>query len=378
MQHPNRSVSASFIILAALTTGLALPAQTYLHLPASLTPATSELPNYSLRPLMQSSCRVQMFFDATEVGSSSFTMDELSLRYDGPVPQVGSPGPFPIQRFVIKVGTSTVAIPGARFDANVQAPLTTVFDAPWSYLPDPGSMTPTPWGAPGTSLTWAFTAPFAVTIPQGGWLVIEMLMENNGQTSFSHALLDGARATGVVVNGSASNSGMGCGVGTGPAATISTTGVYAPGSAHFLAGQNLGSGALVFALIGLSNTVSPFGPLPVQLPGTGCYFYNSFDTYWFMTADSSGTIAPNSQTGALVLAANPVFSGMTLYEQLMSYAPGANPPWDFALSDLRTVALGSLNPPPIGTWAVSHGSSHTAAVADLVEPFGYAVRLKLR
>ena len=52
----------------------------------------------------------------------------------------------------------------------------------------------------------------------------------------------------------------------------------------------------------------------------------------------------------MALAANPVFSGMTLYEQLMSYAPGANPPWDFALSDLRTVALGSLNPPPIGTW----------------------------
>ena len=77
-------------------------AQNFLYLPASLSPNTVELPSYNLRPFMQTNSRVQMFFSAAETGSSSFTASALSLRYDGPIPQVGAPGPFTVQRLRIQ------------------------------------------------------------------------------------------------------------------------------------------------------------------------------------------------------------------------------------------------------------------------------------
>src|SRR5712672_2928567 len=147
-------------------------AQNFAYLPASLSPNTNELPAYKVRPFMQANARVQMFFDATEAGSSSFIADHLSLRYDGPIPQVGAPGPFTIQRLQIRIGATAVALPGARFADNLSQPLTTVLDSAWSYLPDPGSAAPQPWGDPGNSLTFPFTAPATVNIPPNGWLVI--------------------------------------------------------------------------------------------------------------------------------------------------------------------------------------------------------------
>src|SRR5687768_13565382 len=118
-----------------------LSAQNFVALPATASP-NNETPGYSLLPLMQPNARVQMFFDAAEVGAPPFTAVELAWRYDGPVPEVGAPGPFSITRLQIRVGVSAVAAPGAEFGANLTQPLTTVFDGPWSYLPDNGSQAP--------------------------------------------------------------------------------------------------------------------------------------------------------------------------------------------------------------------------------------------
>ncbi|HLQ36874.1 MAG TPA: hypothetical protein VK348_03670 [Planctomycetota bacterium] len=353
-------------------------AQNFAYLPASLSPNTNELPAYNVRPFMQANARVQMFFDATEAGSSSFIADHLSLRYDGPIPQVGAPGPFTIQRLQIRIGATAVALPGARFADNLSQPLTTVLDSAWSYLPDPGSAAPQPWGDPGNSLTFPFTAPATVNIPPNGWLVIELVMDNNGQTSFAHAILDGARSTGGPLNGSASNFGQGCSAGPGlPAATMSTTGVHACGAAHFLSGQNLGANAPVFAIVGLSDQSGQLGNLPFPLPGTACTFYTSFELHWLLSADASGSIAPGTQAAALAVPPNPAFAGVLLHEQLLSFLPAANA-FGFVLTDGRHVTVGALNVPGIGTYTVSHGSDSGAMVADLVEPFGYAVRLQLR
>lgn len=374
------SLPFSRLAAAALLAGAVVgQSPGFLHLPASLNPATAELPEFHLRPFMQTDSRVQVFFDATEVGASSFTADQLALRFDGPIPQVGAPGPFTIQRLQIRVGATDVARPDARFAANLSAPLVTVFDGPWTYLPDPGGQFPHPWGAPNDSLTFPFQAPASVVIPAGGWLVIELVMQGNGLQGFSHAILDGARATGGPADGTAANSGLGCSAGPGlPAATVGSTGTRAPGAAHFLHGSNLGANALVFALVGLSDQQSPFGPLPFTLPGTSCRFYNSFDVYWLMLANAAGAIPNGSQAGALPLPANPAFTGQVLHEQLLSYVPGANPPWDFVLSDLHSVTLGSWSTPGRGTVTASHGSRWDAEVADAVEAFGYAVRLRLR
>src|SRR5687767_1195240 len=126
--------SFTFVLLLAS----AATAQGFLHLPASLSPATSELPNYALAPFAHGNSRVQMFFAASDVGASSFTANGRSLRWGGPLPQVGAPGPFGIQRLTLRIGATSVALPGATFAANLSQPLTTVLDGPWTYSPDPG------------------------------------------------------------------------------------------------------------------------------------------------------------------------------------------------------------------------------------------------
>jgi hypothetical protein len=359
----------------------AAAAQNHLYLPASLSPDTSELAHYSLRPFMQTNSRVQMFFDATEAGAATFTATGLALRWDGPVPQVGASGPFAIQRLQIRVGATAVALPGAPFAGNQTQPLTTVFDGPWSYLPDPGMAAPHPWGAPGTSLTFPFLAPATVTIPPGGWFVVEVAMQGNNIASFgfSHALADGARVGGGPVEGTAVNYGQGCSAATGAAAArIGTTGMHAPGAAHFVNGQNLGANSFVLAIAGLSNTQSSLGALPLTVPGTSCQFLTSIDLTWLLQADAAGSIAPDQDPAALIVPPNPVFAGFVLYEQLLAFVPGANPPWGFALSDARAVTLGGLSAPGIGAYTVSHGSRHDARIADKVEAFGFALRLTLQ
>lgn len=354
-----------------------LPAQNYLQLPVSAAPS-AELPNYSLLPLMQVNSRVQMFYTATEVGSSAFTANQLEFRFDGPVPQVGAPGPFLIQRLRIAIGTTTVAMPGASFADNLSVPLQPVFDAPWSFLPDPGSASPHPWGAPNSSLTFTFQTPAAVTIPANGWLVVDLVMEGNNIANFgySHALLDGASTTGGVVDGQAMNYGQGCSLGSSqPAATIASTGIRAPGAAFFLTGQNLGANAPVFAVFGLSDTTSSFGPLPYTLPGTPCNLLTSIDFSRVLFADAAGAITGTQQGAAMAIPADPGFVGLGLFAQLAAYAPAANS-WDLITSDGLALTLGSLAPLGRGTYMVGNGDSATAPFATSVKPFGFAMRLR--
>ncbi|MEY3161455.1 MAG: hypothetical protein RIT25_1446 [Planctomycetota bacterium] len=364
--------------LGVLAAGTSVVAQNHAYLPASLNPNGNELANYSLRPFMQPNSKVQMFFDATEVGTNSLTVDELTLRWDGPLPQVGAPGPFNIQRLRIRTGVSTVPTPGATFEANLSAPLTTVFDGPWTYLPDPGVVGFHAWGEPGNALKFPFNAPVSLTIPPGAWLVIELIMEGNNIASFgfSHALVDAARASGGPVDGTATSYGTGCSAPGLPAAVIGTTGTHAPGAAHFVNGQNLGANAPVFLMLGLSDATSPLGALPLTLPGTNCSFLQSFDSFRVLTANASGAIPNNSQEAAVVVPPSPALNNVVVLEQLLSVVPGANAPWDFVLSDARRVQLGTLTPPSRGTWTVSHGSLATPAIADRVEALGFAVRLR--
>lgn len=366
----------SFVVgLCTAATGLS--AQSLLELPATAAPQT-ELADYALYPLMQPESRVQMFYDSTEVGSTSFTADRLELRYDGPIPQVGHPGPFAIQRLQLRIGTTAVALPGARFDDNLSQPLTTVFDGPWTYLPDPGSAFPHPWGGPSGTLTFVFSTPAPITIPVGGWLVVDLVMEGNNISNFgfAHAILDGVDTTGGPVNGTAQNYGQGCPPGAGLATpTIGNTGVMAPGAAHFVTGSELGANAPVFAIFGLSNTISHFGPLPFHLTGTSCSFLASIEVYSLLFADAAGTIAGAQAAAAIAVPADNAFAGLKLYEQLAAFAPGANP-YDVALSDGLEVTLGSIQAPSRGTYAVTHDASATDPIATGIRAFGYAMRLR--
>jgi hypothetical protein len=54
----------------------------------------------------------------------------------------------------------------------------------------------------------------------------------------------------------------------------------------------------------------------------------------------------------------------------------ANAPWDFVLSDKRTVQLGSFFPPTKGVYTISSNNPN-AAVADFVGTMAYALRIRI-
>lgn len=372
MQH------ATSRLLSAALLAAALPAQTYLHMPASQSPATQELGSFRIQPWTRTSARTQMFFDAAEAGRASFVATKLSLRYDGPIPPVGAPGPFNIQRVTIAIGATGVPIPGPFFAGNLTQPLTTVFDGPVTYWPDQAGSGPEPWGGPNDRLTFAFSQPVQVTIPNGGYLVIDLALQGNDLNGQAHAMLDAARGTGGPVDGIVTSSGTGCSaVQGGPNAVILTSGVHAPGGVHSIHGSNLGANAPVFAMVGGSDTVAPFGPLPLTLPGTSCQIYTSSDFSFPMQADAAGSLAPFANGSTVAIPPLGLFQNARLYEQLVSYVPGANP-WNLVFSDKRSIALGQISPPTPGFYAVSNGFDAAASVADESGVYGYAVRLEIQ
>jgi hypothetical protein len=368
-------IMRNLILALSLTAGGAA-AQQYTYLPASSSPGTQELPRFTETPWMRANARVQLFYDTIEASGAAFTATELSLRMDGPIPRVGAPGPFRIDRLRIRIGTTTVPRPGSAFAANLSQPLTTVFDQPVTYWPDQGSFAPEPWGGLNGGLTFAFQAPAQVVIPAGGWLVIELQLEGNNLGGSAHALLDASLGTGGAAGGAASSSGTGCSAGGPLPATVLTTGRHAPGGAYWIHGDNLGANAPVAAMIGLSDMVWGGLPLPIQLPGTACTIYASFDLALPLVADASGSVS--AAAGApVVVPADGSLQSLQLFHQLVSVVPGANP-WNLVLSDKRTVDLGSYDPIIPGAYFVAHDSDAGAALANEVKPAGLAVRLRLQ
>jgi hypothetical protein len=354
----------------------AAPAQNFLALPSTANPG-GELSGFTLVPFMQPNARVQLFYDAAETGSQPFVADELALRFDGPIPQVGAPGPFTITRLQIRIGVSSIAAPAAEFATNLTQPLTTVFDGPVTYLPDPGSIAPHPWGGTNGTLTFPFLQPTTVTVAPGQWLVVDLTMTGNNISSFgfAHAILDGATTSGGVTNGTAAAYGQGCNAAAGgPLASATTNGIYAPGGAHRLLGQNLGANAFALGVFGLSDTAASFAPLPFTLPGTNCSLLASPDLTLATLTDAAGA----TPVDALVLSLPPdaALSGIVLYEQIASLVPTANP-WGIVFSNAATVTLGSYATPGRGTWLCAHDTDQNAAFANQLRAFGLAMRLRI-
>ncbi len=359
------SFTAALVALSA-----PLMAQTTVDLPAGFSPTNAELSGFTLVPLMQSNARVQMFYRGAQAPAAPLTATALELRFDGPIPAVGSPGPFQVQRLQLRVGTTAIAQPGAVFANNLTTPLATVFDGPATYWPDQGSQVPAPWGGLNGGLHFAFSAPLPVTVAAGEWLVVEMIVESNNILGGAHAILDGETGPGGPADGGATNSGQGCAISAGaPTATASSTGTRAPGAAHTLTAQGLQPTAPALAAIGLSDSTSSFGPLPLPLPGSNCTILGSADLVLPAFTDLGGSlIVP------LPVPANPALNGVVLHEQAFAVAPGANP-WNLVATDLHSVQLGAFTPPASDFYTVCHDSDAAAPVAQFASEFGYALRL---
>lgn len=375
-----RTTTLGLLTAALLAAGGLAQQSGFLYLPATLNPANRDLPRFSIEPFSSANARLQAFYDAKEVGRSSFVATELALRWDGPLPKVGAPGPFTIDRLRIRVGVSAVPFPGPAFDANLTTAPVVVFDGKHSYWPDQGVMGVGPWGGPKGTLRFPFKNPVKVTIPKGGWLVIEITTRNNSIVkAFAHTILDAATGTGGPTNGSAKSFGLGCaaGSGSGPA-VVKTAGLHAPGASFSLHGDRLGPNAPVVAVLGASDKTSVFGPLPFRVPGTSCRIYTSWEAFVTMRADASGSISPNAPGSRIAVPSDKAFDGARVFAQLVSLVPGANAPWGLVFSDARAITLGRFSTPNHGFAVVADSTSAAAVAADHVRITGIAMRLKVQ
>lgn len=368
----------STVALCLCLAGASLSAQNYLELPASANPSF-ELGSFDDLglPFMSEDSHVQMFFDATEVGSSSFLADEIAFRYDGPIPSAGAPGPFSVTRLRVRVGVSTVPMPSATFASNLTQPLTTVYDGPWTFYADPGSVMPHPWGGVNNSFVFPFSTPVPITIPPGGWFVVEFVVEGDDMFSFgyAHAIWDGADTTGGPSGGSAVTYGQGCEAAPGQApATITTGGSYAPGTAHHVNATGLGANTIAAVLFGVDNVQSGGLPLPAALPGTLCTLYADPILMNAILTDATGAITGIQPAAVLSMPADPSWDGLVIYEQVVSLVGSANP-WGLVLTDVAEVTMGSFLPLGRGTYAVSHDTDPNAPFANDVRAFGYGMRV---
>ncbi len=362
--------TASLLVLCS-----SLAAQNYLYLPATANPANTELSNYAMSPLMTTDAKAQFFFSAAEAGAAFFAATELALRFDGPIPQVGAPGPFVIQRLTIDVGVSTVGRPESRFAANLTTPLLTVFDQGISFLPDQGSKTPDDWGGTNNTLVFPFSAPAGIAIPPGGWFVVQITVRGNANNGLAHAMLD-AKKIASLANGSATSSGLGCAADPqAPNATILSQGTYAPGCAHSLYGAGLGANSAVLTMLGASDQNFGGLTLPFLLPGTGCSAYCSFDLALPQVADATGAIAAQTASSFVGVPPEPAFNGAAFFAQHVALVPAANQ-YGVVLSDKRTIQLGSYAPPQNGIWYVSNSASANASHATVADALGLALRVK--
>jgi hypothetical protein len=361
-------------VIASVSLAAAVAAQGIVAIPQTAQVGQFEASGFSIRPFADRQARVQLLFDESEVGSSSLTVDRIQLRYDGPIPRVGAPGPFTIPRVRVLIGATSVQSPTARFDTNLSQPLTAVFDGPLTLSPDPGFGAPHPFGVGG--LSFSFVQPVPIVIPAGGHLVVEIRSEGHVAANLAHFMLDAVPGLGGPSDGTATNVGTGCSASAQASpATITTTGMHAPGGAHFIAGSGLGANANGFVLVGLSDQSSSGGALPLNLPGTNCSLYNSADFALPFVTDSNGDLLA-SDALALVAPADAALVGARLFEQLVTIVPTANFPFGLVFSDQRDITLGSFVTPGIGAWTISSAASANAAVGDEILAGAIVVELR--
>ncbi len=381
-----RRLLTTMVLGAALLTGAR--AQSHAFLPASFDPANQELADRTPYPVTANSgTRTQVFYGAAEVTSGPVTIVGLALRYDGPLPPTAGPGPFTMQRFVIRGGASDVSQPGSDFAANATRPLTTLVDGPLQFVLDQRTAngSPEPWEP---TLTFRFRTPLTFDPATDRWLVFEFVTEGNAGAGRGHGSLDAAVVGGGPTGGSVTRSGLGCAAAPGAApARLEAVGArrfagaydqFAPGTAYSLWATDLAPNQPGVFLSSLSDRVGPGGmALPLRLPGTGCDVFTGSEFALPCTSDASGSVLPFADAGAVPVPPDTALRGLVLHHQYAGVAPAANP-LGVVTSDSLAVTLGDFQPTQFPLWMAAHRSSATATTATEVLPMGLAMRLDLQ
>lgn len=337
--------------------------------PSSLQSALTELGHGTPTPFMGSGCRIQQFYESSELGNPEgrLTISAVSLRFDGPTG--ASPAVrHSIDLLTIRIGTTNRNIDeiGAVFADNLTLPLTTVFTAA-NYTFDSDAIvagSPQAWGGPNGQLRFEFGAPVTVTIPDRGCFVLEIEAHGNSNNAVPNsAELDFyTEGSAVTVAGSSTRSGFGCG------ATLETTGQYEPGTAFFWDGANYPPNTPILNLATAELR-------PIILPGTTCWLYLDLATGGILELATSG---PSGEvSGGVPLPRVPELCGAVIYLQNVGLTPRTpqSPP-AVVTSNYRTVQVGCTQRPTTRGWFVENDGDPDADIARRSQAGGLALRIE--
>jgi len=361
------------VLLAACPASLAAQPVT---LPGSLTPVTNELPQASYVPLMVRDSRLQVLYDANELGSrTQLVVAAVAMRFDGPTG--GTVRSHTIERLTLRLGASSVdpAQAGSVFAANLSQALSTPLrDVRFQFTTDGNALPgPEPFGA-GGQLRFPLAQPVAITIPPGGSFVFELACSGN-DTGGAPAHLDCAidPANGQQP-GIAFSNGRGCPLGaTLPGPVLESTGVYEPGGSIGIVGRDFAP----HTSVGIVITAHLFAS-PVAFPSTTpiCWSYVDPGTTLLTLGATSSGAGTVSGGEPLPVPKRPPPAGAVLYVQSVTpVAPFTGNTFGLASSNYRTVQIGGPKTATVGAWMAASTSSASAAVAGAAFYGGLALQL---
>jgi hypothetical protein len=377
--------------LSALGLAVGASAQTYLDMPASLNPNTTEGNTATNTPFMRTAGRVQCFYDAAEAGSSTFLCKGITLRHDGTNATPGNTTVFVITNLTIKAGTTAVnpSAMSSIYSTNMSGgSVTTGFSAGLNFTADQLAIAgPEVWGGNNNELVFPFATPIPISIPTGGAFCLDVTINGNTNNFIANGRVDRHGGTGgQPVGGSVVTLGTGCPASSGAAnATCAVTtvlvGGYGPASSHTVSGTGLGNNAIVLTALGFSGTSWAGVPLPLPVPGTvpTCSVYASLDTFFVQVADAVGGIAAYSDSSMVGVPTDPLLNGASIFHQHLSLTPTwAGNPYGITFSNGVQVIFGNLVPSTSQSlWNSVHVFSNSAAVGNNAGPQALVVRVEI-
>jgi hypothetical protein len=349
--------------------------------PASRQPGATDLNSAMPCPLMGTSARLQQFLAAGEIGTASLLLGRVQLRFDGPAP-AGPARTHQIQQLSLRVGVTGRAVTelGADFDANLTQPLMPVLDrVAWQFPTDTVSQPgPEAFGGPGSSLSFQLPAPVLLSLPAGGALAIELLVDGNSNQGLDAAFLDFQDDNGTtVLPGVAITNGNGCPARAGaPLARLTTQGLYAPGTAIAFSGDDYPPNGPVVTFL-TAHLLAQRLAIPGSTPT--CWFYLDLTTggpFLLSIASATGAIAPGQPGTLLPVPRHPSFCGALLYAQ--NVAPTAGTPGNplgIVTSNYRAISIGCTAAPAMQSWFAANPGSASAGIASFTSAGSLAMRL---
>ena len=323
--------------------------------------------------------RLQQLFEFDTTAPTTVQFETIEFRFDGP--SASSAVLASIDEMSLYVGVTTRSVDQATavFADNLDAPLSLFVQKSNQFLVgDLAAQSDAElWGGLFGELRFTADSVQSLTIPPGGSLVLELVVES-GNLPVPAQFLDfddDGLGTDPIRAGIEVREGSGCIGPQGAPVTLDVFGDFAPGGSLRTGGLGYAAETPVFVFLG-PNLVLP----RMTLPGTpNCWTDLDFTTSGLLETaitGPDGSFDPMERP-PLPIPRIPALSGQLLYLQAASPVP-VSPQNSLGVvtSNYRTITVGNPGPSRTRGYFVQNRSDRNAIAGESARPGSLAVRLR--